>query len=300
MESIAIIPSKGLGDLCVTLGMAYNLSKKFKVTVFHPLLKDIKDFFPFIEAKVRPSDPKDIDPADYNYCLLVYEDSLFFNTFHQALELKFQNRLITFNPVVTNKADYKFCDNYFFNCQKSFSSNLNIFAKRHFNIDIEDKTSGFQPSTSKDPKLIVFHVTASKESKSWPHLRFLKLKTKLEKAGFRVIFATLPHETSAIAKGLYSGLNNLNELAETLAKASLLIANESGVAHLASALKTPSIVLCRNKRIQKFWGADYEGTCYPVFPSSFIPNLKGLRIRDKFWKYFISVTQVQSKVKNLM
>lgn len=299
MESIAFIPSKGLGDLCVTLSAAYNLSKKYKVTIFHPLFPQIQHFFSFAEATMRPDNTSDFNIDEFSHCILIYESSPFFDKFHPFLKESYKDKLYTLNPVVTNKADYKFCDEYFFNCNLSFSSNLNIFIKDKFNLEIEDKKAGFKPNIKKDENLIVMHVTASKDSKSWPYYKFKKLKIRLEKQGYKVIFATLPHEKKAIENHLYSGLNNLAELSIVLAQAKMLIANESGVGHLASCLHTQSIVICRNKRIQKFWGADSEGNTYPLFPSSWIPNLKGLRIRDKFWKHFISIKHVEKKIQSL-
>lgn len=300
MESFALIPSKGLGDLIVTIGIAYNLSKTYKVTIFHPLISQLASLFPFVQAMDRPCNTHDFDPSKFDFCLLIYEDSPFFDTFHPFLKQAFGNRLFTLNPVVTKKADYRFCDEYFFDSSKSFSSNLNIFANKTLKLDCEDKKGGFKHTSLKDPRLVVMHVTASKLSKSWPSSRFKRLKKSLEKKGYTVIFATLPHEQYAIGQGLYSGLKNLKELAETLEKASLLIANESGVAHLASYLHTPSIVLCRNQRIQKFWGADYEGICHPLFPSTLIPNLKGMRFRDKYWKYCIFTHRVKKQALELL
>lgn len=299
MESIALIPSKGLGDLCVTLSAAYNLSKKFKVIIFHPLFQEIQHLFPFAEARARPDCTSNFNKDEFSHCLLIYENSPFFEKFHLFLKESFKDKLYTLNPVVTNKADYRFCNEYFFNCNLSFSTNLNLFIKNKFNIEIEDKKAGYQPVYKKDEKLIVMHVTASKDSKSWSYYKFKKLKIRLEKQGYKVIFATLPHEKKAIENHLYSGLKNLAELSSILAQANFLIANESGVGHLASCLHTKSIVICRNKRIQKFWGADSEGKTYPLFPSSLIPNLKGLRIRDKFWKHFIFVKNVEAKIKSL-
>lgn len=299
MDSIALIPSKGLGDLCVTLSAAYNLSKKFKVIIFHPLFPQIQHLFPFAEARERPISTSDFNKDEFSHCLLIYESSPFFEKFHPFLKESFKDKLFTLNPVVTTKADYRFCDEYFFNCNLSFSSNLNFFIKDKFNLEIEDKKAGYNPIFQKDDKLIVMHVTASKDSKSWSYYKFKKLKIRLEKQGYKVIFASLPHEKKALENDLYSGLKNLEELSEILAKAHFLIANESGVGHLASCLHTQSIVICRNKRIQKFWGADSEGKTYPLFPSSWIPNLKGLRIRDKFWKHFIFLNHVEEKIKSL-
>lgn len=287
MYTLAIIPSKGLGDLCVTLGLAYNLSKSYHVCVYHPLMSSLSCNFPFIEARTRDKCKLIPEDPSLKACILIYEDSLFFQEIKDHLHSTLGDKLYILNPVVTAKKDYLYSDVYFFNHKLSFSSNLLHFAKTRFFENFEDKTAGFRPKLEKAPNLIVFHTTSSKASKSWPASYFIRLKKQLEKRGYEVKFAALPHEIEAIKQGLYSGLKNLEELATLIQTATLVVANESGVAHLASALHTPSYVISRNPRIQAFWGADYEGKAHALFASAWIPNLKGLRLRDKFWKYFI-------------
>jgi ADP-heptose:LPS heptosyltransferase len=300
MKTFAIIPSKGLGDLLVCLGLAYNLSSTYQVKIFHPLITQIKDLVPYAQVHDRPEDFESMALNNIDECLIIYEDSPFFKQFQPKLNAYFGSHLFVLNPVVTDKKDYIYSDNYFFNSKLSFSENLLIFAQEHFLQHVIRKSAGVNLKLQKDKKLIVMHVTASKETKSWFNHRFLYVKKKLEKKGFRIVFATLPHETKAIAEGLYSGLQSLSELVDCLCRASLVIGNESGVCHLASALNTPSIVLSRNPRIQKFWGADYEGRCFPLFPLQWIPNIKNLRLRDKYWKAFIFKSKVYKKALSVL
>ena len=295
MKKIAIIPARGLGDLMILAGFCYNLSKEYIVQLYHPLIQRLYQLMPYVEAYDRPQDIENMDLKDVHYTVMIYEDSPFFFHLQPQIKNRFQSNCWVLNPVVTKKADYRFSEDYFFNIDLSFSENLLIFAKKHFLKDAESKNSGFSLNHVKNPNLVVMHATASKESKSWFAKRFLFVKEQLEKKGFTVIFATLPHESSAIEKGLYSGLQSLEELVETIAKAQLVIGNESGVCHLASALGTNSIVLCRNPRIQKFWGADYKGATYPLFPPHWIPNIKNMRLRDIYWRELISEKKVLKK-----
>lgn len=297
METIVIIPSKGLGDLCVTLGLAYNLSKHYNVVIVHSLLKHISPFFPYASSLQRDELLVFLKNNLIKACVLIYEDSEFFQKTSSKLEEILKGKLFILNPVVTNKKDYQYSDVYFFNPRLSFSSNLLLFAQNKFLKDFEDKHSGFEASLNKDPHLIVIHATASKISKSWPKFYFLKLKQKLETQNYKVVFATLPHEIELIGKEFYSGIQSLNELAHVIAKAKIVIANESGIAHLASSLNTPSIVISRNPRIQGFWGADYQGKSYPIFAPNWIPNIKNFRLRDKYWKYLITPSKVLKTLK---
>jgi Glycosyltransferase family 9 (heptosyltransferase) len=300
MKKFALIPARGLGDLMIVAGMAFNLSKKYKVQIYHPLIQRLHHLMPFVEAYDRPQNISDMHLHDVEDCVMIYEDSPFFDNLQPQLKNHFDQKFFVLNPVVTEKKDYKFADDFFFNIKRSFSQNLLDFALTHYLDAAEPKTSGIKHNFKKEPKLVVIHATASKESKSWFTQRFLHVKKKLEKQGFKVVFATLPHETKAIEQGLYSGLKTLEDLVENVAKAELVIGNESGVCHLASALGTRSLVLCRNPRIQRFWGADYEGASYPIFPPTWMINVKNLRIRDKYWRQLIFKSTVTSEAMKLL
>jgi hypothetical protein len=300
MEKILIIPSKGLGDLMIMLNLANICRSNFEVHVCHDLLEKISNFFPHLKIHSRQELFEKIKLYDFKKCILVFETGEFFINAYENLKLHFSNNFYVLNPVVTAKKDYVFSDHFFFNPDISFVENLNVFAKDSLKISSSEKTTGLICDVKKEKDLIVIHPSASKPSKSWGSDKFKKLEAKLKKQGFRVIYATLPFEKSYIENGLYSNLATLEELVHVLLKASLLIGNDSGVSHLASACNTPSVIISRNARIQKFWGPDFEGKAHPLFPPRFLPNLKGLRIRDKHWRHFVFMFQVLKKVKAIL
>jgi ABC-type multidrug transport system fused ATPase/permease subunit len=51
MKTFAIIPSTGLGDLIITLGLAYNLSKDFTVLIITHRLSTLKSCDKIFEIK---------------------------------------------------------------------------------------------------------------------------------------------------------------------------------------------------------------------------------------------------------
>jgi hypothetical protein len=295
MKTIGLIPGKGLGDLIIIMGLAYNLSKKFKVIIFHPFFDKIHHLMPYANALGRPQDESDFNQLNIDHLWMIYENTPYFEMIFPKLKRFFEEKLVILNPVVTGKKDYLFVENHFFDCSLSFTQNLLDFAKTKLGDESFVKTSGQMKPLDKDAKLVIIHASSSKPSKSWHKSGFQYVKKHLEKKGFQVVYATLPHEKEMVDAGMYSGLKNLDELIEVIKKSSLVIGNESGVCHLASCLHTPSIVLCRNYRIQKFWGADYEGKSIPLFPPKWTPNLKILRIRDKYWQKLISKKKVLQK-----
>jgi Glycosyltransferase family 9 (heptosyltransferase) len=300
MKKFAIIPGKGLGDLMILAGMAYNLSKKYKVQIYHPLMQRLQYLMPYVEAFDRPLNLQDMSLKDVDAGFITFEQSSYFEHIYPQLKNHFGEKFKALNPCVTEKKDYRFVEEFFFNVRKSFTQNLIDYALKYYLDEAKTKDSGIQNDSIKDPHLIILHVTASKSSKSWKAQRFKHLKKSLEKRGYTVKYATLPHEISACDLGMYSGIKTLEELIEEVSKAAIVIGNESGICHLASALNVPSVVLCRNARIQRFWGADYKGKAYPMFPPRYLINVKGFRLRDKYWQFFIFKKAVLKKVLNAL
>lgn len=300
MKKFAIIPGKGLGDLMILASMAYHLSKKYKVQIYHPLMKRLQYLMPYVEAFDRPQNLSDMSLEEVEAGFITYEESCYFEHIYPQIKAHFQDKFCALNPCVTDKKDYPFVEEFFFNIKKSFTQNLLDYALAHYIEIAEPKVSGITNSAIKDTTLVIIHSTASKASKSWPKNRFQYIKKALEKRGYTVKYATLPHETHAVDEGMYSGIKTLEELIEEVSKASLVIGNESGVCHLASALGVPSVVLCRNPRIQRFWGADYQGKTYALFPPKWMINVKNFRLRDKYWRQLIFKKSVLKKALSIL
>lgn len=300
MKKFAVIPGKGLGDLMIMLAFIKSLSTKYKVQIYHPLIQRLHYLIPYVEAFDRPHNLQDMALDGVKECVITYENTPYFEHIYPELQTHFNDRLKVINPCVTDKKDYPFVENFFFDIKKSFTENLLDFAKIYYLNEPLIKVSGLKKCLVKNPKLVVIHATASKASKSWPARRFLKLKCDLEKMGYTVTFATMSYEEAAIAQGLYSGLKSLEELIDLVSQSAIVIGNESGVCHLASALGVPSIVLCRNHRIQRFWGADYEGKTYPLYPPKWMINVKNCRLRDRLWQHLIFKSCVLKKALGIL
>ncbi|MGO1052305.1 glycosyltransferase family 9 protein [Crossiella sp. CA198] len=97
---------------------------------------------------------------------------------------------------------------------------------------------------------VVLHIGASHASRHWPAERFAELARRLP--GHVVLTGSLPERPRAqrIAElaGLppervLAGYTGLMELAPLVATARLLVCGDTGVAHLATAYRTPSVVL---------------------------------------------------------
>ena len=98
----------------------------------------------------------------------------------------------------------------------------------------------------------ILHPGAASEARRWPIERWARV-ARHEASGRRVIITGDPSEralclTLADLAGLqpscvYAGLTDLTELASLVAEAGRLVAGDTGVAHLATAVGTPSVLL---------------------------------------------------------
>jgi ADP-heptose:LPS heptosyltransferase len=95
-----------------------------------------------------------------------------------------------------------------------------------------------------------------------------------------------------------AGFANLDLLAAFLYESGYLIGNDSGLGHLASALGIPTLTFCRRKTWANMWAPSFhKGEV--VTPGSWIPNIRGFRLRDRHWKKFITVGMARRAFERL-
>ena len=94
------------------------------------------------------------------------------------------------------------------------------------------------PVKSVTRETIVIHPFSGSPKKNWPHSNFEQLAPRLP----------LPVEWA------HNRFENLGELAEWIAGARLYIGNDSGIAHLAQAVGTPTVVIFRDSN-PAIWGS---------------------------------------------
>lgn len=96
---------------------------------------------------------------------------------------------------------------------------------------------------------VVLHPGAASVSRRWPADRWASLAEALSERGHRVVVTGTPGESQvcATAAGTVAqdlcGRLELSALTRTVAGASLLVCGDTGVAHVATAARTPSVLL---------------------------------------------------------
>ncbi|UDY24976.1 glycosyltransferase family 9 protein [Nocardioides sp. Kera G14] len=103
------------------------------------------------------------------------------------------------------------------------------------------------------PDTVVVHPGAASGSRRWPAERFATVATALASRGEQVVITGSPDEAPLAeevrrqaglpAEAVLAGRTDLAELAALTAEARLVVAGDTGMAHLASAYGIPSVLL---------------------------------------------------------
>lgn len=118
---------------------------------------------------------------------------------------------------------------------------------------------------------IVIHPGAASESRRWPVERWIALCQELRSEGHRIVLTgsqTDFRRCRLISKALglpidcvLAGRTDLEELTCAIASARAIVCGDTGVAHIATALRTPSVVLF-GPTSPKFWGPPPDRECH--------------------------------------
>lgn len=101
-------------------------------------------------------------------------------------------------------------------------------------------------------KYVCIHAGARYASRRWPADRFAAVADRLSEAGFQIVLTGSRDErelAAAVSRTMarphrnLAGQTSLGSLAVLLQQARLLITNDTGVSHLAAAVKAPSVVI---------------------------------------------------------
>lgn len=201
------------------------------------------------------------------------------------------------NPIATANRDYRYWAEGKFDGTRSFVENLYLFCKNVLQFTVATRSNGIiipeGLNHRREKKRVVIHPTSSREGKNWPREKYIELASELKRRYFRPCFLLKGEERQGWdLEGLEAPLfSNLEELARFVCESGHMIGNDSGIGHLASCLGLPTVTICRSAQSARFWRPAWAPGKV-VVPSPWIPNIKGLRLRDRYWKKWISVSKV--------
>jgi ADP-heptose:LPS heptosyltransferase len=111
-------------------------------------------------------------------------------------------------------------------------------------------------------RIACLHPGASAASRRWPAHEFAAVGDGLAAMGLGIVLTGTPDErqlTRAVADAMQApsldlaGHTTLDGLGALLRRSSVLVSNDTGVAHLADALRVPSVVVFRDSSVER-WG----------------------------------------------
>lgn len=302
MKRSAVFSCMGLGDGMVTLVLSHNLRLKGEeVVTFHPFLAAVQRWFPDLPLRPFP-EIEELDQFDKFF--IIYEKSPWMQEVISTCEAKFPEKTFILNPIATPKRDYRYWEVGQFDGRLPFVENLRRFCERTLDCPAAEASNGITvPSDytlKKYPKRVVIHPTSSRPGKNWPQESFLDLAARLEKDGFEPVFMLTPEEKVQWQGMSFSAPDfaSLDERFGFIAESGSMIGNDSGIGHLASCLGLPTVTICRSKMTADFWRPAWSPNTV-LLPPQWLPNIKGLRLRDKYWKQSIRPSRVLSAFKSM-
>ncbi|MGK5681871.1 glycosyltransferase family 9 protein [Actinoplanes sp. URMC 104] len=123
---------------------------------------------------------------------------------------------------------------------------------RHYGVDADGSDlSLIRPAAAPVKGATIIHPGAKSPSRRWPVERYAAVAKQLRAEGHRVLITGSAAERDlAVRVAEHAGLGtdavprtDLGELAALVAYARLVVSGDTGIAHLATAYRTPSVVL---------------------------------------------------------
>ncbi len=306
MKRCAVFSCMGLGDGLIALVLSNNLHLNgAEVTTFHPFLGSLQEWFPHLPLRSFPL-PDDLEGIleGFDHYFLIYEKTPWMQAVLGHCQTFHPKCTTVLNPIATANRDYPYWEEGRFDGTRSFVENLYRYCKDVLRFAVATKSNGMEiPNHVRSKHFnnrVIFHPTSSRPGKNWKGEKYRALAAKLQDEGFASSFVLTEEERqdwelNGLDAPMFSGLS---ELAAFVCESGFMIGNDSGIGHLASCLGLPTVTICRNEQSVRFWRPAWAPGRI-ITPSKWIPNVKGLRLRDKHWKKWISVNRVFDEFLNL-
>lgn len=282
----------GINGLVLSNCLHFN---GWQVDTYQNTIGALQNWFPHLPVMPHPSLkelPKILQRYDYYFVVQNDTDPFVLELIREG-KRRFPDRMrvIYFYPSkhIVKEPYYQDC---LTDPKLSIAGNLRKISEKLLRLPKVPKGSGLIPPPGlvfrKHPKRVIIHPSSSRPAKNWPKEKFLKLAKKIEEKGFFPVFVPGEKEGWEDIGYPIELFPTLDALARYIYESGYLVGNDSGLGHLASALGLPTLTLCRRKAVGSLWGPSFSSSIV-LAPSSWIPNIRGFRLRDRHWKKFLSV-----------
>lgn len=295
-KKCAVFSCLGLGDGLISLVLSHNLMLNgYSVITYHPFLSQMQRLFPSLPLKAFSS-PEEEHLEQFDRFFIFYERSPRMQAILSWCQTHYPKRTTVLNPIATWKTDYPYWEQGRFDGRLPFVQNLYRFCRDVLQFRVGTLSNGIvlPPGVHRQKflKRVVLHPTSSRPGKNWDWNRFIRLAKWLQRQGWDPVLLVHKGEQRGSAEGVALWeYDRLEELALFVAESGAMIGNDSGIGHLSSCLGLSTLVICRSQEASDFWRPGW-GKTRVVTPASWIPNVKGLRLRDRYWQKWISVRKV--------
>lgn len=303
-----VVSQKGLGDGLISLILSNNLylNNNETLTFNDGKLKELQGWFSHLPIENFPDISRVLSIYQTFDKIFVFYDSsdLFIQALINEGKKNYPDKIKVIHPSFSkSNGKQLYYEDALFRRDISMADNLENFCKDILKLEKVTKDNGISSPNDlisrKYERRIILHPTSAKEGRSWPRKKFLKLYLMLKKEGLDPCFVMSSMEEKLWRKEAsdffkIKGFENYDCLASYVFESGYFIGNDSGVGHLASSLNLPVLCISRSKRTIDLWRPGW-GRVEVIYPYNFIPNIGGFRLRDKKWKYFISVKRVFRK-----
>ena len=307
-KKAAVFCSRGLGDALLFAIIGNNLVKNgYQVTIFHDFLDQLYDWMFPCDILPYPQEDNNLHALLEEYTLLVIngDDRRISQKIVQIAKTYYSKKTYVLFPTTCKGKNLP--GDFLFDREKSMVQNLVFFCQDVLKLKNVVCDNGINAPSSliyaKHEKRVILHTWAATSHRRWPLKKFLLLAKKIKKIGYEPVFFMTPKEAAEndfpITGFPVVIVKNLQELAKLIYEASFFVGNDSGVGHLASCLKIPTVSIFSSKRKKGLWRPDWYKN-QAVVPYSIVPNIKGLRMRQRCWKSLIEVSRVFFHIKKII
>jgi len=303
MKKALLFCSLGLGDGLLFLIIAKNLfDHGYEVDIYHPFLFEINQWFNYANIKPYPGN-EDFDFLKAYDLIIINSD---YNPLNKAIlrfsKKNYPKKTYELHPSTCKARTY--LGDLKFNSKKPIIYSLAFFCKNFLKLKNVKLSNGINISDleyRKFSKRIIIHPTSKDIEKNWPKEKYKNLCDMLIKDGYEPNLVLMDSEMKYFEdfkNAKKPKFKNLKEMSSFIYESGYMIGNDSGIAHLASNLKIPTLTIFSTKRKERFWKPSfYLGLTIVSWP---LINIKGLRLREKYWKKTISIKRVYKKFKELV